>query len=117
SWGTFLPEHRARGVSGCIGRGPVVDEVHVWRIALDHARVPPPTAGESARAARFRTGELAQRYLKSHGALRDILARYTSVPLEFALHEKGKPYLPLAPEVRFNLSHSHEMALVAVSLE
>ena len=68
-------------------------DIDVWRIALDHARVPPPTPGESARAARFRTEELAQRYLKSHGALRDILARYTSAPLDFALHEKGKPYL------------------------
>jgi 4'-phosphopantetheinyl transferase len=55
--------------------------------------------------------------LKAHGSLRAILARYTSARLEFALREKGKPYLPLSPEVRFNLSHSHEMALVAVALD
>jgi 4'-phosphopantetheinyl transferase len=82
---------------------------------LDDAQVPPPTPGEAARAARFRTPELAVRYLKSHGALRAILGRYTAKPLEFALHEKGKPYLPLSPELRFNLSHSHELALVAVA--
>ena len=91
-------------------------QVHVWRIPLDRAQVPPPTPGESARAARFRTPVLATHYLKSHAALRDILARYTTAPLEFALHEKGKPYLPRLPEIRFNLSHSHEMALVAVAL-
>ena len=91
-------------------------EVDVWRIALDDARVPLPTPGEAARAARFRSPELAARYLKSHGAMRAILGRYTAMPLEFALHEKGKPYLPLSPELRFNLSHSHELALVAVAL-
>lgn len=89
--------------------------VDVWRVRLDTAQVPPPTPGEKARAARFRFPELAARYLKSHGALRAILARYTAAPLEFALHEHGKPHLPLAPEVRFNLSHSHEMALVGVA--
>ena len=91
-------------------------EVDVWRIALDTARVPPPTPGEAARSARFRTPQLADRYLKAHGAMRAILGRYTAMPLEFALHEKGKPYLPLSPDVRFNLSHSHEIALVAVAL-
>jgi 4'-phosphopantetheinyl transferase len=88
----------------------------VWRIRLDQVRVPPATAGEAARAARFHAPVYAARYLAAHGALRAILARYTKVRLDFALREKGKPYLPMAPEVRFNLSHSHEMALVAVSL-
>jgi len=90
--------------------------VHVWRIPLDDARVPPPTSGEEARAARFRTPLLASRYLAAHGALRAILARYTDARLDFALHEKGKPYLPMTPEVRFNLSHSNDKALVAVAL-
>jgi 4'-phosphopantetheinyl transferase len=92
-------------------------DVHVWRVQLDEAHVPPPTAAETERAARFRSPELAARYLKAHGALRAILARYTTARLDFALHEKGKPYLPMAPEVRFNLSHSHRMALVAVALD
>jgi 4'-phosphopantetheinyl transferase len=49
--------------------------------------------------------------------MRDILSHFTGAPLEFALQEHGKPYLPLSPQVRFNLSHSHEMALVAVALD
>jgi 4'-phosphopantetheinyl transferase len=93
------------------------EHIHVWRIRLDEVTVPAPTAGELARAARFRSPEIAARYLKSHGAMRDILSRCTDVPLEFALHEHGKPYLPHSPEVHFNLSHSHEMALVAVALD
>jgi 4'-phosphopantetheinyl transferase len=89
----------------------------VWRVRLDEVTVPPPTHGELARAARFRSEEVAARYLKSHGAMRDILSRFTTAPLEFALHEHGKPHLPLSPELRFNLAHSHEMALVAVALD
>ena len=91
--------------------------IEVWRVHLDAAAVPPPTPGEAARAARFATEELARRYLAAHGAMRAILGRFTAAPLEFALLEKGKPYLPLSPEVRFNLAHSHDRALIAVSLQ
>jgi 4'-phosphopantetheinyl transferase len=49
--------------------------------------------------------------------MRDILSRCTDAPLEFALHQHGKPYLPHSPSLFFNLSHSHEMALVAVALD
>jgi phosphopantetheinyl transferase len=91
--------------------------IDVWTVDLEKAVVPPPTPGESARAARFATDTLRKRYLKAHGALRAILGKVTTARLEFALHEKGKPYLPLAPEVRFNLSRSHDRALIAVSTE
>src|SRR5262249_25522819 len=40
-----------------------------------------------------------------------------AAPLVSALHHHGTPSLPLAPHIRFNLSHSHEMALVAVTLD
>jgi len=91
--------------------------IDVWRIRLDDVIVPPPTPGELARSARFSSPEVAARYLTSHAAMRDILSRHTSAPLEFALHQHGKPHLPLSPELRFNLSHSHELALVAVALD
>jgi 4'-phosphopantetheinyl transferase len=91
-------------------------EIHVWRIHLDKIKGPPPTAGETARAARFATPTLRRRYLRAHCALRDILRRFTDTRLDFALQEKGKPYLPNAPELQFNLSHSKQMALVAVAL-
>jgi 4'-phosphopantetheinyl transferase len=90
-------------------------EVHIWRVRLNRGKSPPPTAEELERAARFATPVLRRRYLRSHAALRAILSSVTGAPLEFAFHEKGKPYLVSAPEVRFNLAHSHEMALVAVT--
>jgi len=91
--------------------------IYVWRVDLTTGSFPPPTAAESARAARFATPELARRYLAAHGALRTILERFAGDRLMFAVGEKGKPYLPHAPEVKFNLSHSHERALIAVSRE
>jgi len=90
-------------------------EVHIWRVRLNRGKSAPPTAEEMERAARFATPVLRRRYLRAHAALRAILSSVTDAPLEFALHEKGKPYLVSAPEVRFNLAHSHEMALVAVT--
>jgi 4'-phosphopantetheinyl transferase len=93
------------------------DEIHVWRVPLDGAEMPLPTPGESARAARFRTEDLQRRYLRSHAALRTILADHTDARLDFAVSGTGKPFLPGAPHVKFNLSHSREMALVAVTLE
>lgn len=95
-------------------------EIHVWRIRLDELRLdgmPAPTAGEAARAARFLTEEARARYLKAHAAQRTILGGLTDARLDFALHEKGKPYLPAAPELRFNLTHSRGMALVAAALD
>jgi 4'-phosphopantetheinyl transferase len=55
--------------------------------------------------------------LRSHGALRAILGKLTPARLDFGVTERGKPYLPAEPRLKFNLSHSHAMALVGVSLE
>lgn len=90
-------------------------EIHVWRVRLNRGKASPPTPEEAERAARFATPVLRRRYLRAHAALRVILAQYTAAPLVFAVRENGKPYLASSPEVRFNLSHSREMALVAVT--
>jgi 4'-phosphopantetheinyl transferase len=92
-------------------------EIHVWRVPLDGLDGLAPTAGEAARAARFRTAELQRRYLRSHAALRAILSNHTDTRLDFAVSGTGKPFLPAVPQLKFNLSHSGEMALVAVTLE
>ena len=95
-------------------------EAHVWVVRLDELTddlLPSPTREETARAACFINDTLRRRYLRSHGALRAVLARYTTAPLDFAGGEHGKPYLPAAPAVRFNLSHSHERSLVGVTTD
>ena len=93
-------------------------EAHVWVVRLDEVReeaLAASSTAEAERAARFVNDTLRRRYLRSHGALRAVLGRYTAAALDFAEGEHGKPYLPGAPELRFNLSHSHERALVAVA--
>jgi 4'-phosphopantetheinyl transferase len=90
-------------------------EIHVWRVRLNRGRWLLPTAADAERAARLATPVLRRRHVRAHAALRAILAEVSDGPLEFALREKGKPYLVSAPEVRFNLAHSGEMALVAVA--
>jgi len=94
--------------------------VDVWLVRLDQdGDWLPPTPAERDRAERFVSQELRERHLRSHAALRAILRRYTPTPgsdPDFALAEHGKPYLPAVPELKFNLSHSHQLALVAVAL-
>ena len=72
---------------------------------------------ERSRAARFMFERHRRRYIVAHTALRSILARYTDrAPEEIMLdaEEYGKPFLR-DESLQFNLSHSHEMAVVAVA--
>jgi 4'-phosphopantetheinyl transferase len=76
---------------------------------------------ERAKALRFVQEQHRVRYVISHGKVRTILARYIDRPPEairFAQEAAGKPYLVVdgSPhEVKFNLSHSGDTMLLAVS--
>lgn len=102
-------------------------EVHVWRAALD---LPAPSlwacarvldADERARADRLHSAEHRRHFVAAHGFLRTVLGRHLALPPEtirFASGPHGKPVLvpPSGDEtVRFNLSHSHGLALCAVA--
>lgn len=98
-------------------------QVDVWKIALDQpADVVTDlrgvlSPGEIERADRFRVDRGAEQYIVGRGALRRLLERYTGVPakeLAFDLNEFGKPELA-GSEIMFNLSHSHGLALFAVT--
>lgn len=100
-------------------------EVHVWRFTLDPsderiARCETTlSADEGRRAARFRGPGLRRRYVAGRGGLRSLLACYTRArpeTLAFSYGAHGKPSLVEAPpRFEFNLSHSHGLALCAVS--
>jgi 4'-phosphopantetheinyl transferase len=106
----------------------VPDEVHVWRVRLDRdeAALGELTAllaeDELQRASRFHFRKDHDHFVAARGALRDILGRYPGLAprlLRFAYGERGKP--SLSPEMggrllRFNLAHSHGVALCAVTL-
>jgi 4'-phosphopantetheinyl transferase len=79
------------------------------------------TSEEQERADRFHFERDRRRYVGSHGVLRDILSRYVGVEpgqLRFQHGPHGKPALAEAPggqELGFNLTHSHRLALCAVT--
>jgi 4'-phosphopantetheinyl transferase len=103
------------------------NEVHVWRAPLDEA--PPQidsfmhtlAADEQTRAERFYFQRDRERFITAHGVLRAILGRYLNrAPkcLSFCYSSHGKPALAWESgedAIRFNMSHSHGVALYAVA--
>jgi 4'-phosphopantetheinyl transferase len=102
-------------------------DLHVWAIPLDvtgvrltelEARL---TCEERQRAERFLREEVGRRFIVSRASLRSLLGRYlamppSDVPMVSGLH--GKPQLAAraeASDLQFNLAHSGELALVAVT--
>ena len=116
------------GGPGSIRRaGPAADEVHVWWARPPHG---PPlhrrprevlAPDELERARRLIDAKLRRQWGFTRAWLRHVLAAYTGqLPEHVTLVEgpEGKPRLALpagAPDLRFNLSHSGELAVVAVA--
>jgi 4'-phosphopantetheinyl transferase len=102
---------------------PADGVVDVWSVNLTDAA---PLAGlartllsrdERERADRFRFPRLQTDFALSRGLLRALLARACGcAPSEvtFAYGAQGKPALANETDVRFNLSHSGEIAVYAV---
>ena len=99
------------------------DSVHVWSITLDcsdgetgsFAAV--LSEDEAERAARFRFSIHRNRFIVGRGSLRTILGRYlgtSPAELQFTYGPRGKPEL-VGETLRFNLSHSQGIALLAVT--
>src|SRR5919204_6259031 len=103
-------------------------EVHTWCVSLD---VPSETSAglyatltndERNRSARFRFERDRQRFIVSHGVLRDLLGRYVGTEpaqIRFVSNAFGKP--ALSPEfgsrLNFNLSHSAGLAIIAIAID
>lgn len=93
--------------------------VDVWVAPLDGPATPTEvlSRSERERAASFLRPEVAQRWIASRVALRRVLATYLGEPaaaVEITVAEDGKPRLR-RDRLEFNLSHSGELALVAIS--
>lgn len=101
--------------------------VHLWQLDLRDMGADATSlldAAETERAQRFVYAHDWRRYVAAHAWLRRILGAYLGVPpqqLRFAAGAYGKPVLlqgPLAPgqaALCFNLSHSKDLALIAVT--
>lgn len=105
-------------------------EIQVWRIDLEQ---PAPveeqlaallTPDEQARAARFASSSLRRRYQVARGALRWLLGNYLGrkpADLRLGYGPHGKPFVQdetgNPARLCFNLSHTQDMALLALAWE
>src|SRR5260221_8205430 len=100
-------------------------EVDVWAVGLECAERYAADVGatlsadEQERADRFHFDRDRWRFICGRGLLRTLLGAYLDVPpvdLAFSYGTYGKPTLSGRGEglLKFNVSHSHELALVAI---
>jgi len=102
------------------------NEVHIW---VAHLTVSPPrikqyypllSTEEKERSERFVHFIHRKRFIASHGFMRTALATYLNADantLKFKQGEKGKPFLVTdnpKDQLHFNLSHSNNLALLAI---
>ncbi len=103
--------------------------VHVWQARLDQfagrqgQMLELLSADERERAARFHFAADRSHFIAARALLRTLLGRYLDLPpgqLSFSYGPYGKPALAGEGEsraLRFNVSHSHGVALYAVARE
>ena len=103
------------------------DEIHVWRVTLDQTTSQIESfrhtlaADEQAKAERFYFRRDREHFIVARGVLRALLGFYLNKApgcLSFRYSSHGKPALAWesgGDPVRFNLSHSHGVALYAVT--
>ncbi len=97
--------------------------IHIWSIDLQQDR-PQIDAfnqllndSERHRAAKFINPLHRDRWIVARGYLRQILSQYTDpspAQIVFSYARQGKPSIDHSP-LQFNLSHSHNLAVCAVS--
>lgn len=104
-------------------------EVHLWKMRLngtasEHLTLKQTLApDELARADRFYFERERRRFTAARGQLRVILGRYLGTrpsDVRFSYGARGKPFIEQpasGASLKFNLSHSRERALLAVTLE
>jgi 4'-phosphopantetheinyl transferase len=103
------------------------NEIHVWRVFLAQtvsclqSLQQTLSTDERTKAERFYFQKDRSQFIVSRGALRAILSRYLDLDpstLRFGYNPYGKPSL-IAEQggdtLRFNLSHSHGLALIAIT--
>ncbi len=98
-----------------------VGEVHLWRarLAPTPALLETLSPGEWMRAGRMHFERDRDHFLAARGLVRTILSRYLGVDphaIEFGTGEYGKPEIrEPATLLRFNVSHSDDLMLLAVT--
>lgn len=101
--------------------------VHVWNVATDKAHnlgtfAEVLSAEEKSRADRFHFERDRRTFIICRGTLRMLISSYTGLDASsvgFRVGPQGKPSLKkeYGSDLRFNVSHSGEIALLAFSLD
>jgi 4'-phosphopantetheinyl transferase len=98
-------------------------QIHIWSVDLDRDRHrvlrlnEVLTESERHRAAKFVNPLHRDRWTVARGSLRQILSQYLDLTPEqivFNYGAQGKPTIEANP-IQFNLSHSHDRAVCAIS--
>ena len=101
------------------------EDIHIWRVGLDSATLSIAelnqilSVDERTRANRYRFAQDRNRFVVRRGILRTILGHYLGVApsqVRFRYEIHGKPVLADGTgnsNIRFNLSHSDGIALLA----
>ncbi|MEZ5357160.1 MAG: 4'-phosphopantetheinyl transferase superfamily protein [Bryobacteraceae bacterium] len=98
-----------------------IDVWPVWLNAAEPVRIhfrDLLSAGEAGRADRYVDVAARRTFEVSRGVLRRLLSRYVGdepQALELTEGPRGKPVLRRTGSIRFNLSHSHDLALYAIA--
>jgi 4'-phosphopantetheinyl transferase len=112
-------------LSSSAGGSLSANDAHIWRSWLDQRpwRVrqlaQTLSADERARADRFRFETDRMRFIVGRGTLRSILGRYLDTEpgrVQLCYGPHGKPHLREESNqaaIRFNLAHSHQLAVYA----
>ena len=110
--------------------GPVSPEIspndlHIWRVSLDvrwsWSFDEALSLDDRMRADRFRFDSDRRRFCVARASLKLILGRYLKAKpgrLQLDVGDYGKPFLndrKTSQGIRFNLSHSHRLALIAIA--
>ena len=105
------------------------NDVHVWQIYLDQPAsrlqqlAQTLSVDEQSKAERFYFEKDRKHFIVGRGFLRLILGRYLGIEpsqLQFCYGSRGKPDLAeifSGSKLRFNLSHSHGLALYAFTCD
>ena len=104
---------------------PAGDEIHIWRAELTRwlhlvsKMEPLLSKDERARVAKFRSQPVRTRWILTQNILQTILGSYLQVdPVDVQIDygPLGKPYLAANPPgLEFNISHTDDLVLCAVS--
>ncbi|MBX3709158.1 MAG: 4'-phosphopantetheinyl transferase superfamily protein [Gammaproteobacteria bacterium] len=97
------------------------NEIHVWTADLSTNLIQELlSSDEKKRANRFLFPIHKQRFIAARSILRKILSFYLAVPpqeIMFTYNSNGKPFLHMpSTHLQFNLSHSENIAIYAITM-